>query len=94
MKDLDSRLAELFGWKPLTGVDEGYWKKPDGGGIVKPRFTTDWSATGPLIEKYCLSLEFDENNREWGAYAPGEDWQYEQSPLIAACRAIIAMEEK
>lgn len=70
-----------------------------------PRYDTDWSATGPLIEKYHLSLSHDDY--KWRAQCPNparyedEDgkpvpWCYPEigtgsTPLIAVCNLILAL---
>lgn len=68
-----------------------------------PRYDTDWSATGPLIEKYGICL--------WNEYKGVGDWTagwgssetYEgmffleeesgPTPLLAVCHLILALKE-
>lgn len=56
--------------------------------------STDWSQGGPLIEKHQIDLCWDGVEGKamwWNAY--NQDFakqQTHQSPLIAACRAIVA----
>lgn len=59
------------------------------------RYDTDWSATGPLIEKYGIALEA--NGREWEAWTgPNEfmdTWADGPTPLIAVCNLLLALKE-
>jgi hypothetical protein len=51
--------------------------------------STDWSQGGPLIEKYKVSVDVRPLSGRWDAYCSG--WINDcESPLIAACRAIVA----
>lgn len=82
------------------------WIPPVGGvaGGRVPLYDTDWSATGPLLEKYGISLvRADEHNPAkhlWtagmgGAHGwddgsiPGADDVVATSPLEAVCRLLI-----
>lgn len=65
-----------------------------------PRYDTDWSATGPLIERYQIGFYRDEDHRIWIAQPTWEmsekDLNYAshfpgETPLIAACRLILAI---
>lgn len=67
----------------------------DDGYRYVPRYDTAWSATGPLIEKYGISLHWTITER-WAATGPAHTahWrEYDESPLVAACRTIIALAE-
>ena len=55
--------------------------------------STDWSQGGPLIEKQGIWLSddaIDEPKGPWVASVYGAHMQYAKTPLIAACRAIVA----
>ena len=58
------------------------------------RPSTDWSQGGPLIGSNSVWLsddEFDEYpETKWTASIQGAGMQEAQTPLIAACRAIVA----
>ncbi len=70
-----------------------------------PSYDTDWSATGPLIEKYHIDLwhvpEQFGHHAEWRATNEtrgGENYPHSgcvngPTPLIAACGLIIALAE-
>lgn len=53
---------------------------------------TDWAQGGPLIENHMAMLCYPtEAGDPWEASLPGDpDWHFGQTPLIAACRAIVA----
>lgn len=74
------------------------------GGIA--RYDTDWSATGPLIEKYGITLDAPETHcdkpethscMKWNAIPRGYDHMKDQiegsadSPLVAVCHLILAL---
>lgn len=56
--------------------------------------SSDWSDGGPLIEKYQINLEWDgiDGQAIWwkGAHQDIVQFQLGNTPLIAACRAIVA----
>ena len=60
------------------------------------RPSNNWEIGGPLIEKYRIELYraiLDTNPKAWGAIINTDDYEYEGyggTPLIAACRCIIA----
>jgi hypothetical protein len=65
-----------------------------------PRYDTDWSATGPLIERYGISLHYalserHEHRFEWIASENVSDCrcvgrhEWDKSLLIAVCRLLI-----
>lgn len=60
-----------------------------------PRYDTDWSATGPLIEKYGIWLIPDGHSRRWTAWIdPEGSWKGEGSTApIAVCNLILALKE-
>lgn len=56
-------------------------------------YDTDWSATGPLVEEYGISLEKDGN--AWIAGSE-DDWTFSDdcyTPLLAICHLILALKE-
>jgi hypothetical protein len=111
-KPLHVQVAEALGWLDLK-VPNGMW--PDefwgfhpewapiiGQRVPVPDYTTDWSATGPLIEKYGISIELSggyggcrtpacESCLNWTAQIDGPEEGIATSPLIAICRLILAL---
>lgn len=71
-------------------------------GVVKRRFnfqgdwtpSTDWSQCGPLIEREQIDLEWDgvDGQAYWwkASHQDIAQFQIGYTPLIAACRAIVA----
>lgn len=89
-KPLHVRVAEALGWTNCQLCPDGpdihgrqHWvgDQPVIGGVVRqshcmPEYDTDWAATGPLIEKYRISLSatyklFDGDD---GLPLPGDTW--------------------
>jgi hypothetical protein len=60
-----------------------------------PRYDTDWSATGPLIERLGIGVyQFGDG---WEAVKPqpvgGAYAEQERTPLLAVCALILALSE-
>ncbi len=118
-KPLHVRVAEALGWIGLTNERAPWWygyprsgtalldAVRDGSGRFRvPDYTTDWSATGPLIEKYRISVfmpdEFCPDKGPWiagiggahgwddGAVCLSEDVNG-PTPLLAVCQLILAL---
>jgi hypothetical protein len=114
-KPLHVRVAEALGWTDLReeayvisektytagewrgrrGIGTGmHWGRP-------PRYDTDWSATGSLIERYHIDLwwENTSGDGQWTAttnFRDGGDlivMGTGPSPLIAVCNLILALKE-
>jgi hypothetical protein len=75
------------------------WPTPTSRGNLK-RYDTDWSAGGPLIERYRLSVGPTYTGREnfepWTASEHVEhrgvfEFALGPTPLVAACRLILAL---
>lgn len=83
-------------WRDV--FDYGEWHRCEHDRNLVPRFDTDWSATGPLIEKYGLTITPEWLMTEpkkldgWMARAPTfhEAW-YGRHPLEAICNVIVAL---
>lgn len=121
-KPLHVRVAEALGWRECMPfsvyevVDPETWtgdspvpdpKSISGyvGGFV-PRYDTDWSATGPLIEKQAIDLvlawpgDFGQDGFRWIA-TRGADQRGQSegitaegaTPLLAVCNLILALHE-
>ena len=112
-KLLHVQVAEALGWTEVQGKDHiGWYGRPperqyglDGHGISPlPHFDTDWSATGPLIEKYEISVGPGATEAgPWAAISgvfvdgggwDGLDFDYRgkgPTPLIAVCHLILAI---
>lgn len=64
---------------------------------LAPRYDTDWSATGPLIEKYLIDVVHGDfaslgpPDRKWGARATWVGWATANAPLIAVCHLLLAL---
>lgn len=100
---LDWAVAKAEGHQPLlvptgrteysvgviTAMDDG----PKGFACC---YSTDWSQGGPLIEKHVWALPQRATHRyhlgAFEAYTPGGFPHNGDTPLIAACRAIVAAE--
>lgn len=68
------------------GCDKGRYRVPE--------YSSDWQQGGPLIQKYVIDLESNEKD-DWLAsiYGSGNDYAplgRGETPLIAACRCIVA----
>lgn len=63
-------------------------------GRIKP--TTDWGQTGPILDKFTWALPYRSINRyylgKFEARTPGDLLHNGDTPLVAACRAIVATE--
>jgi hypothetical protein len=96
---LHVKVAEALGWTCYTkfdGQETEWWKvrAPHQPSMVS-NYDTDWSATGPLIEKYKIELTWD--GEDWLAWAP-EDMAPNKGgvakvPLIAVCNLFLALKE-
>jgi hypothetical protein len=97
-RPLHVRVAEALGMKPadMNLFPAGY---VDSYADI-PRYDTDWSATGPLIEKYGICLD---KGPDWAAF-PREPFIFSDdverpcvvhaaTPLIAVCFLILALKE-
>ncbi len=98
-KPLHVQVAEVLGWKVDPNHYDG-WKgeKPDAlGEWYVPDFTTDWSATGPLIEEHGISLKWVVDRYggvHWIAFkATQPEWTSSDAlrPLEAVCGLILEL---
>lgn len=110
-KPLHVRVAEALGWTQivpggimLPGCRMGYPPEQQiiGEKEQVPWFERDWSATGPLIEKYSIDIA-----RTWKAIEediPGDHWIARirdtkrgfadgPTPLVAVCNLILKLHE-
>jgi hypothetical protein len=97
-KPLHVRVAEVLGWFAIPGaqiVDEQKYH------AALPRYDTDWAATGPLIEKFRITLGRNPFDGDWAAY---HTWDvralvqnppsaHGETPLLAICNLILALKE-
>jgi hypothetical protein len=112
-KPLHVHVAEALGWTGCQPYAEGvawFGRGTEPGDQTEtpsdvPWYDTDWSATGPLIEKYCIEVsndgayDFDEEERsqvDWRAVAnaeiPGGMHEAEgPTPLKAVCNLLLAL---
>lgn len=111
-KPLHVRVAEALGWAVLrqsipAEERESAWvgvppeRLPNIVSEPVPRYDTDWSATGPLIEKYGITFLQDFGNGwrvDFGnGWRVANEWltlpgKY-ATPLVASCHLILALKE-
>lgn len=105
-RPLHVRVAEALGWHSIEvgnamRMDDHRVGYPPKWAIVGhkqevPRYDTDWSATGPLIERVRIEIDPDEHfswvarfdKQQNGSYTYGE---FGDTPLIAVCNLILAL---
>ena len=120
-KPLYALVAEALGCKPVIEGDTwecGDHRCPcpttlDSDGeeyndYTIPRYDTDWSAIGPLVEKYRITLyqDADDTSGDWRAFYHANqdydgltcaDWATDyavaMSPLVAVCNLILKLGE-
>lgn len=104
-KPLHVRVAEALGqsarWASgLTNESGWYYASGTQYRDHVPRYDTDWSATGPLIEKYAVHVEPDAcHPPQWLAFVLHEGEQFTVSegpgdtPLVAVCNLLLALKE-
>jgi hypothetical protein len=107
-KPLHVQVAEALGWRIHGVIGGGWWAfAPSGeGAFLVERYDTDWSATGPLIEKYGITIfRYEENESVmWQAFQPGSGVSCSEcgsfqnnisgdgsTPLLAVCHLILAL---
>jgi len=110
IKPLHVRVAEALGWSTprsignwmIPGEPDNYVGRPPSNVLIGssgyaaiPRYDTDWSATGPLIERLRLDLQhgWDPDEPAWTAYAEKLSTMeaYGSTPLLAVCNLILAL---
>jgi len=94
-KPLHVRVAEALGWTDLStnGLLTYPWYGIPWPNTIRrsvPYYDSDWSATGPLIEKYGICVSPDGRSSTWGASGDGS-WKQGEKPLIAICNLILAL---
>jgi uncharacterized protein DUF2591 len=108
-RPLHVRVAEALGWSQIGALQPGWGTPPLGTMIKSPvglsgyeqplshdrvpRYDTDWSATGPLIERFGIWLLYVASEREWSASAWHPDGLAANgaSPLVAVCELILVL---
>lgn len=98
---IEVKTADLIGpaldW--VVAKVEGHDAHHSGGvvrttmhGVFGPelRYSTDWSQGGPLIEKYRTSIIYSDEVCNPCAWTDDTAAWHATTPLIAACRAIVA----
>lgn len=58
---------------------------------MPPLYDTNWSATGPLIERYGIELEHFAST--WCALGPEARRAGGRTPLLAVCNLILALKK-
>ena len=87
-KPLRMQVAHALGWTDLD--KDGYYRTD------APYYDTDWSATGPLIEKYQISLiALQRIGKYQASYSTEEHGLLEteqgDTPLMAVCNLILTL---
>jgi hypothetical protein len=68
-------------------------------GKYGPRYSTDWTQGGPIIDQESITLMFDEDDQTYSAYVSQfrqrgmsnrTRWRNGKTPLIAAMRCFVA----
>ena len=85
---LDWAVAEVEGKKRLHTTRRKFGM--DVPVKVIPAYSGDWSQCGPLIERYRVDVLHEEANGEWLSSVDAIHCAIGTTPLIAACRAIVA----
>ena len=75
---------ELRDLEIAVAKHEGY------NGVVLRRYTRDWSAVGPLLEKYKLTVA-PRGKTVWYATGGSLIFAVGTTPLIAICKAVLAI---
>lgn len=96
-RPLHVRVAEALGWtrtKDCALLENCYGAGEMDGefvGCVR-NYDTDWSATGPLIERHGISLDHDGFGM-WRAYQRGDAKlsALGRAPLVAVCELLLVM---
>jgi len=99
-KPLHVRVAKALGWARLSNGRA--YSAPEWTGVppneslavLVPRYDTDWSFIGPLIEKHEMAI-FPEAPGLWAAteYRYELYDQYGPTPLVAVCNLLLALKE-
>src|SRR3989304_2607202 len=114
-KPLHVQVAQALGWTCIEYAPPNLWtgcrpsSRPHSpcpssnvlSGEVVPTYDTDWSATGPLIEKYELALGqtgMEDPKPTWVAWWPGscdvDTCSVDapaHTPLLAACHLLLSL---
>jgi hypothetical protein len=105
-KPLHVQVAEALGYEVgYVGLEQRITKAVSPMEMVLgpvPRYDTDWAATGPLIEKYGISVRLSPFPTDaalpWVAWAGATDVtgrlrERGPTPLIAVCNLILLLKE-
>lgn len=114
---LNVRVARALGWAEFDPPSEAdpprarYWigRNPSGAIFRVPEYYIDWSATGPLVEKYGIGLvRYTQSvgTGEWMAFLNAGGWisecavdiechhsEFGPTPLTAVCNLLLKMGE-
>lgn len=102
--DVDKAIAALIGYKVVWGStdysDRSGWVAEFNEDYHSREFLksycTDWSATGPLMVEYGISLIFEpdeDGNVVVVEHKPSGIWSDNPSPLRSVCEVILMMGE-
>lgn len=98
-KPLHVQVAEAIGWIQIK--KEGHWSwwlgvAPEYADLSGarlshiPDYTTDWRVTGPLMERYQISV-FKYSDGEWAARDGDRQGGDGKTPLLAVCNLLVAL---
>ena len=86
---LDWAVAKCEGFEPFT--DGISWIIDDDGAYKQlPKYSTNWSQGGPIIEREKIALSYDTGRFGWVASFYDGDDVFGGTPLVAAMRCYVA----
>jgi len=80
---LDVQVARALGWTDFT--KDGYYS------AHPPYYSTDWSATGPLIVKYGICLQRNSDSTWWAGVLGRPYMVLDTLALPTVCKVILAL---
>lgn len=90
-RSLSVRVAEAIGWTHPGGFHDCCLRQDTSDGCV-PHFDTDWSATGPLIDRLRIGVMRLPLCGQWMAAKDfdGGPSALARTPLLAVCTFIVS----
>jgi len=89
---LHAQVAMSLGW---TGLDEigGLWRgtNPEGKRSEIPRYDISWCAMGPILNRYKLSVAYDQIAETWVSKDLFHSIGVGDSPTSAASRLVVRL---
>ena len=84
---LDWAVAKCEITKPIPEFDYFFIKNHENG---FGHYATDWSQSGPIIERERIRVHHFLTKADWGASLREQGWFHGPTPLIAAMRCYVA----